>query len=195
MSRRIFLDVGANTGQSLAAALDPEFCFDRIYCFEPVPACWENLDVIADARVSIERFGLWNRTCEQPVYQPGSKGAGIWKKDNGRTDESELCKFQKASGWFKKHIDRKDIVFLKLNCEGAECDILDDLLDSGEFEKINFAMIDFDVRKIASQKHREAELRKRLEVFGYPRIAFTKQVMVGATHAERIKHWLRIVTN
>jgi hypothetical protein len=68
-------------------------------------------------------------------------------------------------------------------------------MDSGEFRKVAFAMIDFDVRKIASQKHREAELRNRLEPFKFPRVAFTKQVMKGPTHGARIKNWLSTVEN
>lgn len=192
-SRRIFLDVGANTGQSLAAALDPVFRFDEIVCFEPVKFCWKYLESVNDNRVRIQYFGLWNQTCEKPIFEPGIKGASLWKKDKARTTLSEICEFRRATDWFKENIKADDIVWLKLNCEGAECDILDDLLDSGEFDKVTYAMIDFDVRKIASQKHREAELRKRLEVYPFPRWATTKQVMVGATHELRIKNWLHVV--
>lgn len=187
---KIFLDVGANTGQSLAAALDPKFGFDRIVCFEPASACWEPLQAMAGKRARIEKFGLWNQNCEKPIFQPGSKGAGLWKKDNGRSDETEVCRFKRASEWFQKNIQASDTVFLKLNCEGAECDILDDLLDSGEFEKVSFVMIDFDVRKIASEKHREAEIRARMAGFEFPRVSTSKEVMRGETHADRIKNWL-----
>ncbi len=201
MTRRIFLDVGANTGQTLAAVLDPEFRFDEIYCFEPASACWEELKSVAARprvtvdRISIEHSGLWNQTCEKQIFQPGSKGAGIWKKDNGRSDATEFCRFVRASEWFAANIDDGDTVFLKLNCEGAECDIIDDLMDSCEIRKVTYMMVDFDVRKIAGQKHRQAEVMARFEVAGikYPRFAMSKEVMVGATHADRIKNWLRVV--
>lgn len=193
MNRRIFLDVGANTGQSLEAALDPAFKFDSIVCFEPVRACWKYLSEKATSKVRIERFGLWNRTCAEVIHEPGSKGASLWIKNGMRRPNIvELCIFHRASEWFKDNLREGDTVFLKLNCEGAECDILDDLLDSGEFSKATFTMVDFDVRKIDSQKHREAELRARLEPFAFPRVAFSKQVMVGATHELRIKHWLNL---
>lgn len=193
MNRRVFLDVGANTGQSLEAAMDPAFRFDRIYCFEPVASCLERLAKIADERVWIAPYGLWNKTCRQDVFEPGRKGAGLWKKDKGRSDETETCEFRRASDWFAENVVFGDEVYLKLNCEGAECDILDDLLDSGEFEKVSYVMIDFDVRKIASQKHREAEIRERLSAFTFPRWATSKQVMIGETHQDRIKNWLRLV--
>jgi FkbM family methyltransferase len=188
----VFLDVGANTGQSLIGAMEPEFGFDRIVCFEPAPSCWPRIKALADKRVKLEPFGLWNKTCEQAIFQPGSKGAGLWKKDKGTIDDTEVCKFVRASDWMRANIRNGDTVFLKLNCEGAECDILDDLLDSGEFEKVAFAMIDYDVRKIAALKHRQAEVMARLEHYGFPRVSTSKEVMKGETHADRIKNWLRL---
>lgn len=191
---RIFLDIGANKGQTLAAVLDPVFRFDWIVCFEPSKVCLPKLADLADDRVMIQHFGLWNQTCFKTLIDPGGKGASIYDKDNVRPNaETELCKFRRASEWFKHCLGKGHTVFMKLNCEGAECDILDDLLDSGEFEKVSYAMIDFDVRKIAAQKHREAELRERLSRFAFPRVAYSKDVMVGPTHQDRIKNWLRLV--
>ena len=199
MGKRIFLDVGANTGQTLLAALDPVFRFDEIYCFEPSQYPLKKLRDIAghDKRVHLCYYGLWDKGCKVELFDPGSKGGSVYPKDNMRQDPRapEVCEFLQASLWFSMHIHEGDTVFLKLNVEGAECDIMDDLLDSGEFNKVTYAMIDFDVRKIASQKHRQAEIMARLNEagIGYPRVAFTKQVMVGATHQDRIKHWLRAV--
>lgn len=196
---KIFLDVGANTGQSLAAVLPLDF--DRIVCFEPAPSCWPFLEKLAASaplakgaqrRVSIEHFGLWNQNGKQPIFQPGSKGGGMWKKDKGTIDATQVVKFRRASEWFRDNLCAADTVFLKLNVEGAECDILDDLLDSGEFEKVDFAMVDFDVRKITAMKHREAELRERLAAYPFPRVAFSKDVMKGETHAARIQNWISL---
>lgn len=189
---RVFLDVGANNGQTLAAVREPEFAFDKIHCFEPASTCWPKLAKLVDRRVAIHEFGLWDRECKQELFAPGHKGAGLWMKNKSTRSDTELCQFRKASTWFHEHVRHGDTVFLKLNCEGAECDILDDLLDSGEFDKVRYAMVDFDVRKIASQRHREAETRARLEPFGFPRIAYCREVMKGPTHAERIKNWLRL---
>lgn len=202
MTRRVFLDVGANTGQTLAAVLDYEPGFDRIFCFEPASPCWKKLTKLAGTwpmppppRVMIERFGLWKQTCQRPLIEPGRKGGSAWKKDKSTRDDTELCQYVRATEWFKPNVKAGDIVFLKLNCEGDECDILDDLLDSGEFDKVTYAMIDFDVRKIAKLKHREGEVRARLERegIGFPRVAFARDVMVGETHVDRIKNWLRLV--
>lgn len=195
---RVFLDVGANTGQTLSAVLGQGF--DRIVCFEPAAQCWKKLDELAASarrepgagKVAIERFGLWDRDCRHPLFQPGTQGGGLWKKDRGLIDATELCDFRCASDWTRANLRRQDEVFLKLNCEGAECDILDDLLNSGEFEKVTFLMVDFDVRKISALKHREKEIRARLGAYPFPRVAFCKDVMRGATHSDRIRHWLSL---
>lgn len=193
MSRRIFLDVGAHRGQTLEAVVAmPEF--DKIVCFEPCSAMWPKLEEIADERTVIRPFGLWNKDGEFPIYQPGSKGAGLWVKDNGRgADETEDCLFVRASRWTKENLREGDVVFMKINCEGAECDIIDDLLDSKEFDRVTYAMVDFDVRKIGAMKHREVETRARLAPYEFPRVAYTKQVMIGDTHAKRITHWIEQV--
>ena len=191
---KIFLDVGANTGQTLAAVQGLDF--HRIHSFEPVSVCWPHLEKMADKRTRIERFGLWNRDARVALYDPGTKGAGMWLKDKRRTDTritEELCDFRRASDWFREHVPEGARVYLKLNCEGCECDILDDLLDSGEFEKVAFAMVDFDARKISAIKHREAEVRARLEAYPAPRVMFSRIAMVGDTHQARIRHWLSLL--
>ena len=188
---KIFLDVGANNGQTLAAVEGRDF--DRIHAFEPVSVCWPYLEKIAGPRTVIERFGLWNRNAEVTLFDPGTKGAGMWIKDRRRKDlpvTQELCQFRRASEWFAAHVPAAARVYLKLNCEGCECDILDDLLDSGEFAKVTFALVSFDARKISAIRHREGEVRQRLQAYPAPRVMFAQDVMVGATHVQHIRHWL-----
>jgi FkbM family methyltransferase len=189
---KVFLDVGAHTGESLNAVRDPKYGFDRIYCFEPAGACWPALEVVADPRVSVCRFGLWDRTEERPLYDAGSIGASLFA-DKFRTERAEEpARFVRATDWFREHLDGADAIFLKLNCEGAEADIVDDLLDSGELARVRSVMVDPDVRKIPSQAHRERELRERLRSSGLTNYFMEDEVMVGATHRQRIQNWLRI---
>jgi len=53
-------------------------------------------------------------------------------------------------------------------------------------------MVDPDVRKIPSQAHRERELRERLRASGLTNYFMEDEVMVGATHRDRIQNWLRV---
>lgn len=193
---KVFLDVGAHQGETVRAVRDPKYRFDRIYCFEPASACWQALEAeaAADPRVTLLRYGLWRRTCELPLYEPGSAGASLFEdKFTGshRTGTVQPCRFVRATEWLRENLTDRDEVFMKLNCEGAECDIVEDLLDSGEFGRLRAVMIDFDIRKVPSLRHREAEVRSRLASAGFSNYTTAEEVMIGATHRDRIQHWLK----
>jgi FkbM family methyltransferase len=189
---KVFLDVGAHDGGTLHAVRDPKFGFDRIYCFEPASSCWPALESVADDRVTVCLFGLWNRTCEQTLYDAGSVGASVFADKFGSERAGEPARFVRATDWFLDNLDEGDVVFLKLNCEGAEVDIIEDLLDSGQLARVRSAMIDPDIRKVRSLAHRERELRDRLAASGLTNYFMEDEVMIGATHRERIQNWLRI---
>ena len=189
---RVFLDVGAHEGWTLHAVRDPKYGFDRIYCFEPAHACWPALDGVADERVRVCRFGLWNRSGEHELYDPGSRGGSLFGDKFRTTPAKEVIRVVRATDWFRENLADDDEIYLKLNCEGAEVDIVEDLLDSGEFARVRSAMIDPDVRKIPSVAHREQELRARLAESGLTNYFMEDEVMVGATHRSRIQNWLRV---
>jgi FkbM family methyltransferase len=189
---KIFLDVGAHTGETLNAVRDPKYGFDRIYCFEPAPACWPALESVRDGRVEVCRYGLWNATTAHLLHDVGSIGASMFADKFSDARPHETAQFVRASDWFREHVCEDDDVYLKLNCEGAEVDIVEDLLESGEFGRVRSAMIDPDVRKIPSLAHRERELRDRLARAGVSNYFMEEEVMVGPTHRARIQNWLRL---
>jgi FkbM family methyltransferase len=189
---KVFLDVGAHEGSSLHAVRDPKYGFDRIYCFEPAPACWPTLEAVPDGRVTICRFGLWNKTCEHALYDPGSRGGSLFEDKFKSPPRRETARFVRATEWFREQLGHADEIYVKLNCEGAECDIVEDLLDSGELARVRSVMIDPDVRKIPSLAHRERQLRNRLAASGLTNYLMEEDVMVGDTHRARIQNWLRV---
>ena len=191
---KIFLDVGAHKGQTLKIALEEKYGFDKIYCFEPVSECCDVLRTYRDERVTICEYGFWNKNCVMPIYSPGDFGASIFKdKPNRHATIARDAKFVRASDWFNNNLDDDNKVYLKLNCEGSECDILDDLITSGEYRKIDVALIDFDVRKIPSQKHRMNEIKPRLNKLNIPKILYVDELNLGKTTHDYFTHyWLDI---
>lgn len=187
---KVFLDVGAHVGETLKPALDPRYRFDTIVCFEPVESCCAILEKLADGRVEICKFGLWNDTSHLPIYGAGAIGATLFRNGD-RHGQAEIVELRRASDWFKEHISDDDEVYLKLNCEGSECDILDDLLDSEEIRKVKSILVDFDVRKIPSLAHREREVRERLNGAGYSEVLCLKERYKGPTHTATVENWLR----
>lgn len=197
---KVFMDVGSNTGQTISAIMEPShgfdstFCryeFDRIFSFEPVPELHQEIAAkYRDPRITFYPLGLWNQTCEKPLFSPGSEGGSIFAdKVNVDAQRSATCSFVRASDWFRDHLSDADDVYVKLNCEGAEADIIEDLLDSGEYRKIKSLGVTFDVRKIPSQRHRETEIKRRLEEGGYRNYVDLNSVQ-GDTLREIIQGWL-----
>jgi FkbM family methyltransferase len=187
---RVFLDVGAHVGETLHQALDPRYDFARVVCFEPVEACWPALERLAQDQVEIRRFGLWKETCRLPIYGAGSLGASLFPDGDG-TDRTEMVELVRASEWFKNNLTTDDEVYLKINAEGSEADILEDLMQSGEIAKVRSALVDFDVRKMPSLAHREPEIRQRLKDLGYSQILRLKEDHKGPTHRSTVENWLR----
>ena len=174
MGIRIFLDVGAYVGDTASAVLSSNHHFDKIYCFEPQTDMCELIKGINSDKITVCNFGLWKEDCVKTLYWSRHKdGATIYPdkpKEPRRSIKTVDGKFVKASKWFADNLKHDDYVVLKINCEGAECDIMDDLFQSEEYKKIRALMIDFDVRKIPSQHHREHEIRNKLQTYRIPSI-------------------------
>lgn len=205
---RIFLDVGAHDGQTLAEVLKPEYRFDRVYAFEPMPAQYENLVVRFTPRseppeLVLCEYGLANSTGSLPIFGTNDEMEASLYAGKADVDRRvvTICAFVQASAWFRATLPPAEdgaTVVVKLNCEGAECEILDDLIDSGEIWKITTAAVDFDVRKIPGMEYREGEIVDRLRAIGFDRYAdagFAYGTALGdeppdATHQDRIRYWL-----
>lgn len=137
---KIFLDVGAHNGETLEVVLEPKYGFDKIYCFEPALQCCNTIRAkYPDKRVYVCEYGLWNKDCTMSLYNHGEMGASVFKDKPRRHDKgSKDTRFVSASNWFSENLNFGNQIYLKLNCEGAECVILDDLVESGQYKKLMY---------------------------------------------------------
>ena len=185
---KIFLDVGAHEGETLPAVLDPRFGFDRIVCFEPASGCWPRLRRIRDPRVSIEPFGLWRASTTMTMHDPGDIGASIFEKKYSTGRRTEQVKLVKASEWFADNLGHEDEIYAKLNVEGAEADILEDLITTGEIKKLDALLVHLDIRKVPSQRDRADQVVRDVAEAGIP---FTVgDHRTGPSHIARVQSWL-----
>jgi FkbM family methyltransferase len=172
---KIFLDIGAWKGDTAKSVLTSKHDFDKIYCFEPQLDLCDAIRALNNPKITVEEFGLWNKTDIVPLFTDANKksgrvshGATVYEDKFSGANRTADVRMMKASDWFCEHLNKEDYTVMKMNCEGAECDILEDLMDSGEFDKVDALMVDYDVRKVPSQKHREGELQKRLDEYRIP---------------------------
>jgi FkbM family methyltransferase len=193
--RKIFIDVGGFDGGSSCAALDPLFGFDVVYCFEPVASCCEHIDAaITSKRFRLVRAGLLDKTTTMPVYGTGTLGASIYPDapSGGVHGGVEESAFIRASEFFQENIKDDDRVWMKLNCEGAEIAILNDLLNSGEATKLEEVLIDYDAAKIPSMQHQVELLEARLATAPF-KYHYPPEVQYGmVTHFGGIRNWLLV---
>jgi FkbM family methyltransferase len=198
MRRKVFLDVGGHEGQTLNEVLSGKYCFDKIYCFEPMPKEHEFLVQNFTEKGSlygldILNFGLLDETGERIIYGTNDNmAASIYreKHDVGNRDHETVCTFVSSAEFFKDQIRDDDLVVMKLNCEGSEVNIVNALIKSGEISKVDNMMIDFDIKKVPGREHEADGLLQNLNDIGFTRYSLVDDVMIGSTHEDRIANWL-----
>jgi FkbM family methyltransferase len=187
---KVFLDIGAHIGETLSVVRQPRWGFDRIVCFEPAPVCWPQIEALADERVELCRFGLWSEDKTITLHNPGYVGASIAADSSAVTDTME-CEFRDAAAWFAQNLAEGDLVYAKINIEGAEADLIDRLFQSGELSKIDHLLVHFDVRKAPSLAHREPGIHAALLASGVDFQPAEKIQFGGVIRGTR--NWLRWV--
>ena len=189
---KIFLDVGSHTGETLKEVIKSKYHFEKIFCFEPSKKCIKSLKKFNDKRVKILNYGLSNKNQFLRLYNSGTLGASTIQKNLlDHNNSFEKVKIVKASQWFKKNIKSQDLLIVKLNCEGSECDILEDLIDCDQFTTIYNVLITFDIREFPEMGFREIKIRKKLKKTKLNNFCFSDDIMKGRNHQSRINYWLK----
>lgn len=195
--RKIFLDVGGHRGQTIEEVSKSLYSFDTIHCFEPLPKNSGEITVRFGQveGLQVHTSGLSDKDAVLTIFEAKAGDLGASTKHLGQPGEwiETECSFVEATRFFRENIQDGDFVLMKLNCEGAECDILNNLIDSGEISKVHNVMIDFDVRKFRGLETEEHKLLARFQSIGFSRYSLASKVMVGKTHQARIANWIRSV--
>lgn len=188
---RVFVDVGAHYGETLEIALDPGWAFDRVFALEPASACQPVLAKFRDSRLEVQPFGLGAATMSVPLYGAGLLGASVFKTKRQKTDlqgvPAEQIRLIRARDWLEANVPPEADVYMKFNCEGSECDILDDLLSAGFADRLTSLYIDFDIRKVDGLTYRQNEVERRLRDAG---VSFETSDSLGCVANPAVAKWL-----
>lgn len=195
--RSIFLDIGGHTGETLEEILKPQWTFDRIISFEPHPqfhALLENKfsEHIASGQLEIVKAALSDTNGIAQLYGTNQKGEASLFADKKGVDASNCISIPtiKASSYVQTELNESDLIVAKFNCEGGEVLIVEDLLQAGCMDRINYMMIDFDIRKVKGGKPRAQAVIKKMNEAGFDRWMLAEIAMVGESHQDRIRNWL-----
>jgi FkbM family methyltransferase len=192
---KIFIDVGGHQGDASLAALDPIFGFDKVYCFEPVRRCVDFISHrIRDPRFEVRAAALGDVDGTARIYGPGSV-AGSFFSDHQHVDPStvEICDVVRASSTLEPLFAGGARVWMKLNCEGAEVPIVEDLMATGLFARFESVLLDLDARKIPSLADRLRELQAKLDRTPNRNWSYPEEVQYGFQSTfGGIRNWLRV---
>jgi len=190
---RIFLDVGAHDGETLDVALDPRWGFDRIDSFEPASTRLKTLRKFRDKRLVIHDFGLSSQTKTTILYGAGLLGGSIYSEkrylDTRATTYTEEIKLKSAADWLSQNTKFDDEIYLKLNCEGSEADILENLISTHIISRIKSIYVDFDIRKVPGQEYRQELIEAKLNSLN---IKFHTPQTLKASANAGVTAWLNL---
>jgi len=188
---KIFLDVGGHNGETLNIALNPTWGFDSIHTFEPSSSRYSVLKKFRDKRLYVHNFGLGAKSENKNFYGAGTVGGSIYSNknfaDKNALDYFEVVEIVEASSWILNNTNSSDQIFLKMNCEGSEADILENLIDTKTILRISSIYVDFDVRKIPGQEFRQAVLESAMES---QHISFNSPEKLGNKGERAVEEWL-----
>ena len=193
--RAVFLDIGAHWGETLEEVLSPIWRFDIVYAFEPDPEAVAILRKkfaadLASGKLILIPVALSNRDGEADLFG-GNEGGGASlyaEKTNIDAAKHETVKLLSSSAFFREHFRGDDLILAKLNCEGGEVDILQDLAASGEIQKIARLVVDFDIRKVRGKRGLARATIEAMRAAGFDRFLLTENVMIGPDARARTRN-------
>jgi len=192
---QVFVDVGGFEGDACRAALDPIFGFTHAVCYEPVPHCAEAIRKrIPDPRLEVICAGLADRVGEAMIFSPGTVAGSLFGDHRDATGRPPIpCTLRKVSIELGPWLRDGARDFLKLNCEGSEIPILEDLLATDLFSKITSVLLDLDARKIPSLHGRLARVEQQLAELPLRNWFMPEEVQYGwQSMFGGIRNWLRV---
>lgn len=188
-SMRIFIDIGAHFGESTFKALNPKLKFDKIYTYEPSSTAIQRLNLIKDKRVINRRLALGKHNSTVDLFGTGGLGATIFIDKIGLNARArETITVKSASEELRTILESDSEIFLKINCEGAELDILEDLMESGLISNCTHLYIDWDARKIPSLEADYIRIRSKVENLNLDLVSSDTQEVSGW---KGVEYWLQ----
>lgn len=170
--RKIFLDCGANEGESIKRfqKLFSNHQEYDIFCFEPHGKSTKKFDQLPN--ITVINKAVWTHDGTVNFYLAGASPAGstllkdktTWKVS--KTPMEIPC--LDLSAWISREFKPKDHIVLKMNIEGAEYEVLEKMLADGTLTMIDKLYISWHFRKIPSiTTKRHKKLIKAIKEAGH----------------------------
>jgi FkbM family methyltransferase len=146
--KNIFIDGGARVGESLEnyIKLNPKLVGCDIHLFECNPNHLDKLNNLQikypEYNIFVHQIALWDSEGEQDFYfsidEWGDLGCTLNKNKKEKLDLDNPIKVKSISlSSFLKQFNDNDYIIVKLDIEGAEWEVVNDLINTNQILKIN----------------------------------------------------------
>ncbi|MDR3290339.1 MAG: FkbM family methyltransferase [Rickettsiales bacterium] len=169
----IFIDGGMNKGLITDIALNR--CA-KVYAFEPNPFAAEFLKkrYYNNKNVIIEQKAIFNKNvdvefCFHSQFDEGGSISGFMNKGKGNVFKVPTVNF---SNYLQRVIkdNGKDIYMCKLDIEGAEFDVIENMIESGIYKNIKYIVCETHERAFKDGKEKMERLNKLIKDNGITNI-------------------------
>ena len=154
----IFIDLGAYTGDTLAIALKTYNNFDKFYAFDPVPIHIKLLKerytdhrIVAIEKAASTKNGTANIFNHVKYRETNSYTNGTsLHKSKTNVDESDSFTVETInfSQFILDNFDINDNIVLKMDIEGEEYNVLEQMVNDKSIQYINKLFIEWHVNSI-----------------------------------------------
>lgn len=165
-----FIDCGAWEGISSKFFKDthPSSCDFTQYAFECNPVLVKGLKE-SYPWLNVLNNAVWINDDKIPMYLGHGKytesSSLVKEKRTGKLDKENPTYVPgiKFGKWLQDSFDKEDYLMVKMNIEGAEYEVLNQMLDDGSIEWIDSLYIQWHWKKINMPKEKHDALLKRIE--------------------------------
>jgi FkbM family methyltransferase len=161
--RKIYIDCGVYKGEEIKIA---EKYFDYIYGFEPFyTELKDNYNFKYEDKITIYENGLSNKNGECKIYKTDTLiGSSLYLDKFNVSNDFKNIKIMKLSDFIKQNLNKEDIIFIKINIEGSEIDVLEDLYNNNMFDYIHSIHVDYDYTKIKNDDNYTERAKKIVDI-------------------------------
>ena len=161
---RVYVDLGAHVGKTTEAWLlgHPD---DRVYAWEPNPAClanprWLQLMAHFADRLELIAAAAWIEDTVLPLFRsstnPGNQSATLLLgKRTGDVSYGPGCAVEVEardfSSWLRGIVRPGDLLTIKMDIEGSEYQVLTRLIEEGTIHLVDRLLIEWHVGKFTDQ--------------------------------------------
>lgn len=169
MSRKLYLDLGANNGLTVRAFLesDPDF---SVVAFEPNPELARSLRSVYASpgdNVHIMEYAVWiadgvtrfflgSDSDQSSTVLEGKAQTKRWRVDYSNSITVQTIDFDR---WLRENISEQDYVIAKMDIEGAEYKVLQRMMLSGSLKLLDEIRVEWHWQRYPTEAS-ESEHRR-----------------------------------